>query len=445
MSRGMNTVGRTLAILVVGSILALTIGLRPAAAAPNSVYFPATGHTLSDQFLTFWRTHGALSIFGYPVSQPLEIGGRHVQYFERARFELHPEFQGTPYEVELELLGAESTVSRTGEDPFKPDSAITDWHDTPDRAYFAPTGHYLAYGFKSYWETHGALGVFGYPISEEFTENDRTVQYFERARFEWWPEHRGTQYEIQLGLLGSWAASRDQIDTSTIPKPDGLLDYSDQLFAGPQSIHIPVLMYHQIAPNAARYITPLSKFEQEMDWVKSQGYNSVTLQQVYDYIFNGGTLPLNPIMITFDDSTAGQWDAAAALDARGMKGVFFVITGNSQLSPDQLRSMASRGHELESHTVTHPYLTKISDAELAYQLTQSKATLEGILGRPVRFVAYPYGENDGRVQAAVAAVGYSAGIGAWGGQDWTPGKRWSEPRVEISGLLSLSDFASMVR
>ncbi len=444
-SRRMSTMTRGLVFLALVSVLSFLVCPAPVAAAPRSVYFPVTGHSLSDQFLTFWRTHGALSIFGYPISQPIDVAGRQVQYFERARFELHPEFQGTPYEVELELLGTESTASRTEEDPFKPVSAPPGWQDNSDRDYFAPTGHFLAYGFKSYWETHGGLAVFGYPISEELTENGRTVQYFERARFEWWPEHRGTEYEIQLGLLGDWAASRDQIDTSATPRPDGAPDYSDQLFTQLQSIHIPVLMYHKIAPNAERYVTPLSTFEQEMDWVKSQGYNTVTLQQLYNYVFNGGTLPPKPIMITFDDSTAGQWDAAAALDARGMKGVFFVITGNSQLSPDQLRSLAARGDEIESHTVSHPDLTKVSDAELSFQLTQSKATLEGILGQPVHFVAYPYGQNDARVQAAVAAAGYSAGIAAWGGQDWTLDKRWYEPRVEISGVLSLSDFASLVR
>ena len=426
------------------SLAALPQASNPVAAAPSIVFFPETGHTLSNEFLTFWRQHGELAIFGFPISEPVQQGGFTVQYFERARFELHPEFAGTPYEVELALLGREITHDRAQDDAFQPKPVLPDWQDTTSRAYFAPTGHYLSYGFKTYWENHGGLAVFGYPISEEVTENGRTVQYFERARFEWWPEHQGTPYEVQLGLLGDWAAQRDGINTGSIDRPDGAPDFADQLFVAPQSLRIPVLMYHQIAPNAARYVTPLWKFEQEMDWVQAQGYTSVTLQQVYDYMFNGGTLPPKPIMITFDDSTAGQWDAAAALDARGMKGVFFVVTGNSQLSPDQLRSLSTRGHEIDAHTVSHPYLTRISDDSLAYQLAQSRATLESILGQPVHFIAYPYGDYNGHVTAATAAAGYSAAIAAWGGQEWTPDKRWNEPRVEISGLLSLSDFASLV-
>ncbi len=414
-------------------------------AAPAEVFFPETGHTLSNEFLTFWRQEGGLSIFGFPITEPMTVDGLTVQYFERARFELHPEFKGTPYEVELERLGAAYTQDRTQEDAFQRQPVLPDWQDTANRDYFPATGHYLSYGFKQYWENHGGLAVFGYPISEELTENGRTVQYFERARFEWWPEHQGTPYEVQLGLLGDWAAKRDQVKTDPVPQPDGVPIYSNQLFIVPQSLHIPVLMYHQIAPNAARYVTPLWKFEQEMDWVKSQGYTTVTLQQVYDYMFNGGTLPPKPIMVTFDDSTAGQWSAAAALDDRGMKGVFFVITGNSQLSPDQLRSLSARGHEIESHSVSHPYFTQISDGSLAFQLSQSKATLESILGKPVNFIAYPYGDYNARVMDATASAGYIAGIAAWGGKDWTPGKRWNEPRVEISGLLSLSEFAAMVQ
>ncbi len=414
-------------------------------AAPASVYFSQTGHTLSDQFLGYWRQNGGLSIFGFPISEPFDQGGFKVQYFERARFELHPEFAGTAYEVELGLLGNRFAQDLSTTDAFQPRSSLPDWQDTPDRDYFAATGHYLAYGFKTYWDNNGGLAVFGYPISEETTESGRTVQYFERARFEYWPEHKGTPYEVQLGLLGDWAATQDQVVTSSIDRPDGVPDYSAALFAGLRSIHIPVLMYHQIAPTADRYVTPLWRFEQEMDWVKAQGYHTVNLQQLYDYMFNGGSLPSNPIVVSFDDSTAGQWDAAAALDARGMKGVFFVVTGNSQLSPDQLRSLAQRGHDVESHSVTHPYLSQQSDASLSYQLNQSRATLESILGQPVNFIAYPYGDYSNRVIDATATAGYEGGIAAWGGQDWTPSKRWNEPRVEISGLLSLDQFAALVQ
>ena len=87
--------------------------------------------------------------------------------------------------------------------PAGPNPAVT---------YFPETGHTLAYGFKHYWEAHGGLAVFGYPITEEFDERSEedgrvyTVQYFERARFEYHLEHAGTPFETLLGLLGKQAA-----------------------------------------------------------------------------------------------------------------------------------------------------------------------------------------------------------------------------------------------
>lgn len=88
---------------------------------------------------------------------------------------------------------------------FQPIPAFT---STADRLYFPQTGHSLSLGFKAYWEAHGGLAVFGYPISEEFTERNpdtgqlTTVQYFERERFEYHPELKGTPAVISLGRLG---------------------------------------------------------------------------------------------------------------------------------------------------------------------------------------------------------------------------------------------------
>ncbi|MGH2353936.1 MAG: hypothetical protein ACRDJN_20215, partial [Chloroflexota bacterium] len=72
------------------------------------------------------------------------------------------------------------------------------------------TGHNVYGGFLTYFTTNGGLEAFGYPITEEFQEpnqdgtgRDYTVQYFQRARFEYHPEFAGTPYEVQLGLLGS--------------------------------------------------------------------------------------------------------------------------------------------------------------------------------------------------------------------------------------------------
>src|SRR6476659_7902242 len=71
---------------------------------------------------------------------------------------------------------------------------------------FPETGHTLAYNFRDFWEQNGGLAIFGYPITEVYLENNRPVQYFERARFEWF----GDLALTQGGLLGRWAAIEKQ-------------------------------------------------------------------------------------------------------------------------------------------------------------------------------------------------------------------------------------------
>jgi hypothetical protein len=172
-------------------------------------WFSATGHTLRGSFLDYWNSHGGLAQFGYPITEeftePLGPGGASVmvQYFERNRFEHHPEYAGTPFEVLLGSLGREFHMQD---------------HDAPalpaPATYFDQTGHNLSGAFKQYWDTHGGLAVHGYPITEQFEEKNPlngktyTVQYFERSRFELHPENAGSPYEVLLGQLGTQLAQK---------------------------------------------------------------------------------------------------------------------------------------------------------------------------------------------------------------------------------------------
>jgi hypothetical protein len=90
--------------------------------------------------------------------------------------------------------------------------------NTEPGRYTSPTASTLRNAFKRHWLGTGGLAQYGYPISEEFYEvnpaNGQTyvVQYFERARFEWHPEHTGTPYEVLLGLLGNQLLSEKSWD-----------------------------------------------------------------------------------------------------------------------------------------------------------------------------------------------------------------------------------------
>jgi hypothetical protein len=71
-----------------------------------------------------------------------------------------------------------------------------------DARYFSETGHNVRGPFLSYFETRGGAAQFGYPRTEELTEDGKTVQYFQRARFELYPGLAGTPFEVQLQLTG---------------------------------------------------------------------------------------------------------------------------------------------------------------------------------------------------------------------------------------------------
>jgi peptidoglycan/xylan/chitin deacetylase (PgdA/CDA1 family) len=204
-------------------------------------------------------------------------------------------------------------------------------------------------------------------------------------------------------------------------------------------------MYHRFGDPAEQYQIPYWLFAQQLDWLQASGYTTVTLTQVYDYLEGVGSLPANPVVLTFDDGFTSQWDAVQMLDARGMTGVFFITTGQPHLADWQIRAMADAGHEIAAHTIRHPVLTAISDEQLWEELSVPKAELEAAAGRPVEFLAYPYGEYDARVIAATQAAGYRGAVAAWGGQEWTPEKWWFEPRIEIPGYLSLEEFVAYVR
>ena len=84
------------------------------------------------------------------------------------------------------------------------DAALADSHCFPE------TGQYVGGAFWEYWNTRGGLPIFGYPLTNERSEDGLTVQYFERAVFEWHPANP-EPHKVLLRRLGAAALSQMEV------------------------------------------------------------------------------------------------------------------------------------------------------------------------------------------------------------------------------------------
>lgn len=201
-------------LLVAGTIGSVAPPKALAAPTPSTPfrYFKETGHNIGGRIKTFYEQNGGVAIFGLPLTEVIKEGSLEVQYFERAKFELHPELDQAYY-VSLTQLARPFATGRS-EEAFAPRAGASNANTT----YFPQTGQNITLGFRTFWQRNGGLPVFGYPLSGEFSEvspddgKTYTVQYFERAKFEYHPET--PQNPVQLARLGAQALDQSGLPAS---------------------------------------------------------------------------------------------------------------------------------------------------------------------------------------------------------------------------------------
>jgi hypothetical protein len=199
------------------ALAAIAMGHGVAAPVPQSAEpacFPETGYCTGGRIREVWERGGGLMVFGFPITslQDALIEGqvRQVQWFERARIELHPG-QPYPYDVQVGRVGAELMGVHSGSYAR---TAIPG-----ECRHFAETGRSLCGEFLSAWLYGGlsldddpafteaeSLALYGLPLSDPRTERLAdgqmyVVQWFERARFELHPELPWPN-RVLRGLLG---------------------------------------------------------------------------------------------------------------------------------------------------------------------------------------------------------------------------------------------------
>jgi peptidoglycan/xylan/chitin deacetylase (PgdA/CDA1 family) len=111
----------------------------------------------------------------------------------------------------------------------------------------------------------------------------------------------------------------------------------------------------------------------------------------------------------------------------------------SATTVEQLREMDSSGLQIESHTVTHPILTKIAHGDLKAELKDSQLYLENVLDRKVQYFCYPNGNVNDEVRKAVVETGYAAAVTTQFGLNEARSDRFMLRRIDSPA--SIDSFA----
>jgi peptidoglycan/xylan/chitin deacetylase (PgdA/CDA1 family) len=224
---------------------------------------------------------------------------------------------------------------------------------------------------------------------------------------------------------------------------------------GPHHAPVPILMYHVIArapagtPNAGLWV-PWGRFAREMSALAHAGFHAVTLDTVYRAWHGRGPLPVRPVVISFDDGYASQYQhARSTLDRLHWPGVLNLEVHNVGLSGGLSRGQVTRlvrdGWEVAAHTLTHPDLTTLDAASLRHEVAGSRRWLRRAFGVPVEFFCYPAGRYDARVEAAVRAAGY---VGATTTQPGVASRRddpYALPRLRVTPEETPAQVATLAR
>ena len=138
-----------------------------------------------------------------------------------------------------------------------------------------------------------------------------------------------------------------------------------------ETVTVPILMYHSILKDASRtgvYVVTPQQLECDLKYLKEQGYQSVTMRELIDYVNFGTPLPEKPVVLTFDDGHLNNVVyATPLLEAYGMRAVLSVVgmycdqaahtnennISYSYLTWDQIAKVYEDGvFELQNHSYT---------------------------------------------------------------------------------------------
>ena len=169
----------------------------------------------------------------------------------------------------------------------------------------------------------------------------------------------------------------------------------------PEPEGFPILEYHQVTdevldPVFEVYNVPPADFAAQLEFLQTEGYTTITLQDFMRAVHGKATLPEKPIVLTFDDGYADNYTTMLPiLEAHKMTAVVYVITNElghaGYMTLEQVKDMQRRGVEIGSHTADHLALTALDETTRLRQIRDSKIFLEWSGLETIYSLSYPNG------------------------------------------------------
>lgn len=222
---------------------------------------------------------------------------------------------------------------------------------------------------------------------------------------------------------------------------------------------IPVLMYHDILRSKTDTNTStleIEKFREQMDYLKKNGWTTITPRQLENWVTKKATLPKKSVLITFDDGYQSTIDLAyPILKAHGFKATSFLITSRinrpgtvSELGMIQTQDVYS----YQNHTHAFHMFNSYTNMSLLQQETEdaifndldlANSSIEEILGQDYRVMAlaYPYGKRSPQAIRALRAAGMTSGYTIDEGNVFQGDSLFELKRQRVHSSMTLKDFA----
>ncbi|MFI5368796.1 MAG: polysaccharide deacetylase family protein, partial [Spirochaetia bacterium] len=197
---------------------------------------------------------------------------------------------------------------------------------------------------------------------------------------------------------------------------------------GTGSTIVPILIFHSTrpyiesdTPAVRRFIATPDTLEQELAYLRDDGYVSITFDDLVSHITKNTPLPQRPVILSFDDDWESQYTYAfPLLEKFGFTATFYIWTAvvgrEHHMTWDEISTLAKAGMQIGCHTITHPYLTRVkSDVSLRREIIGARTLIEEHVGVPVTTFAYPFGQYNERVAAIVREAGFTSARSTWPG------------------------------